>query len=119
VLGASSSVTVVYVALAAFGFFRGLYDSNIFAAMFDVIPPRYRSSATGLMLFCAFSVGATSPVLLGLVKQRVGLSVGLSALALAYLFASVVIFAARVLFFASDYHAEPAYASSVAVEEHS
>jgi MFS family permease len=105
-LGASSSLTVVSVALAAFGFFRGLYDSNIFAAMFDVIPPRYRSSATGLMLFCAFSVGATSPVLLGLVKQRVGLSLGLSTLALAYLLASLMIFAALRLFFTTDYHAE-------------
>ncbi len=115
-LGASANLTTVYAALAAFGFFRGLYDSNNFATMFDVIPPRYRSSATGLMLCCAFSVGAISPVLLGLVKQHMGLSLGLSSVALAYLIASVAIFAARWLCFASDYHHEPARASSVAVK---
>ncbi|MCX6909232.1 MAG: MFS transporter, partial [Verrucomicrobia bacterium] len=64
-MGTSANLTTVYVALAGFGFFRGVYDSNLFAALFDVIPPRYRSSATGLMLSCAFTVGATSPVLLG------------------------------------------------------
>ena len=105
-LGASSQLTVVYVGLAGFGFFRGLYDSNIFAAMFDVISPRYRSSATGLMLFCSFSMGATSPVLLGVVKQRVGLGVGLSSMAAAYLLSSALVFAALWLFFVRDYHAE-------------
>jgi MFS family permease len=105
-LGACSELSIVYVGLAGFGFFRGLYDSNIFAAMFDVIPPRCRSSATGLMLFCSFSMGATSPVLLGVVKQRVGLSVGLSSMSVAYLCSSALIFVALWLFFARDYYGE-------------
>ena len=85
-MGTSSNLTTVYVALAAFGFFRGIYDSNLFVALFDVIPQRrYRSSATGLMLCCAFTVGATSPVLLGYVKQHISLDVGLSSLAFVYL----------------------------------
>jgi len=102
-MGASSNLTMVYVALAGFGFFRGIYDSNLFAALFDVIPPRYRSSATGLMLSCAFTVGATSPVLLGYVKQHVNLSIGLSSLGAVYLLGAVLIFAATKLFFAKDY----------------
>lgn len=109
-MGASSNLTVVYVALAGFGFFRGLYDSNLFAALFDVIPTRYRSSATGLMLSCAFTVGATSPMLLGYVKQHVNLGVGLSSLAFVYLFSAAVIFAALKMFFARDYIPEPASA---------
>jgi len=91
------------VALACFGFSRGVYDSNLFAALFDVIPPRYRSSATGLMLCFAFTVGATSPVLLGYRKGRVGLDVGLSSLALAYLLGGGLILAATKLFFLKDY----------------
>ena len=105
-LGTCSNLTVLYVALAGFGFFRGMYDSNIFAAMFDIVPPRYRSSATGLMLFCAFSVGATSSVLLGFVKQVADLSVGLSALSLVYVFSAGLIFAALHLFFRKDYCGE-------------
>jgi MFS family permease len=108
-LGVSSNLTVVYVALAGFGFFRGMYDSNLFAALFDVIPPRYRSTATGLMLSCAFTVGATSPMLLGYVKQHVNLSIGLSSLAVVYLFSSLMVFIALRLFFAKDYHRERAY----------
>lgn len=106
-LGAGSNLSVVYAALAGFGFFRGLYDSNLFAALFDVIPPRYRSSATGLMLSCAFTVGATSPMLLGYVKQHVNLSVGLSSLAFVYFFSSAVVLVALKRFFAKDYYRAP------------
>ncbi|MCX6898552.1 MAG: MFS transporter [Verrucomicrobia bacterium] len=102
-MGTSSNLTMVYVALAGFGFFRGIYDSNLFAALFDVIPPRYRSSATGLMLCCAFTVGATSPVLLGYVKQHISLDVGLSSLAFVYLFGGALILTATRMFFAKDY----------------
>ncbi|MBI5393939.1 MAG: MFS transporter, partial [Verrucomicrobia bacterium] len=82
------------------------YDSNLFAALFDVIPPRYRSSATGLMLCCAFTVGATSPVLLGYVKQHINLSIGLSSLAFVYLLGAALIFIATKVFFAKDYYRE-------------
>lgn len=102
-MGTSSNLTMVYVALAGFGFFRGIYDSNLFAALFDVIPPRYRSSATGLMLCCAFTVGATSPILLGYVKERIGLGIGLSSLAFVYLAGAVLIFVATRTCFKRDY----------------
>ncbi len=102
-MGTSSDLTTVYVALAGFGFFRGLYDSNLFVALFDVIQPRYRSSATGLMLCCAFTVGATSPVLLGYVKQHISLDIGLSSLAFVYLAGGALILAATKLYFAKDY----------------
>jgi len=102
-MGASGNLTMVYVALAGFGFFRGIYDSNLFAALFDVIPPKYRSSATGLMLCCAFTVGATSPVLLGYVKQHINLSIGLSSLAFVYLLGGALILVATRTCFAKDY----------------
>lgn len=111
-LGVSSNLTVVYVALAGFGLFRGLYDSNLFAALFDVIPPKFRSSATGLMLSVAFTTGATAPILLGYVKGRFGLSTGLSSLGFVYLFSSVMVFVALNRFFAQDYHREKVPVSS-------
>lgn len=101
-MGSLDNLTMIYVALAGFGFFRGLYDSNLFAALFDVIPPRYRSSATGLMLSCAFTVGATSPILLGYMKQHIDLGVGLSCLAFVYVFSAAVIFVALRKFFGCD-----------------
>lgn len=105
-LGICPSLTALNVALAGFGFFRGVYDSNIFASMFDIVPPSYRSSATGLMLFFAFSMGASSSVLLGLVKQHAGLGTGLSALSVVYVFSAGLVFAALQLFLKKDYCGE-------------
>ncbi|MBP8257340.1 MAG: MFS transporter [Opitutaceae bacterium] len=102
-IGASPSLTIVYVALAGFGLFRGLYDSNLFATLFDVIPLRYRSTATGVMLSCAFTVGATSPMLLGYVKQHIDLGVGLSWLAIVYALGAVILFVALRKYFLRDY----------------
>ena len=102
-LGRSNALGVVYVALAGFGLFRGIYDSNLIAALFDVIPPRYRSSATGLMLAFAFVVGAAAPVILGYIKQHADLGQGLSALAFVYLFGAAVLFAAMKLTFPRDF----------------
>lgn len=102
-MGTSGNITMVYVALAGFGFFRGIYDSNLFAALFDVIPPRYRSSATGLMLCCAFTVGATSPVLLGYVKQHISLGAGLASLAFVYLAGAALVYVATRTCFPKDF----------------
>ncbi|MBX7122264.1 MAG: MFS transporter [Opitutaceae bacterium] len=102
-IGSSSSLTMVYVALAGFGFFRGLYDSNLFATLFDIIPLRYRSTATGLMLSCAFTVGATSPTLLGYAKQYINLDIGISWLAVVYALCAVTLFVALRKYFLRDY----------------
>ncbi len=101
-LGYASSATLIYALLAGFGLFRGFYDSNLFAALFDVVPPRCRSSATGLMLCFAFTVGAVAPVLLGYLKPRVGLGPGLSLLGVVYLLSAMVLFVALRVFFARD-----------------
>jgi MFS family permease len=51
---------------------RGVYDSNLYAVLFDVIEPRYRSSAVGLMLSFVFFVSAFAPVALGWAKTTIG-----------------------------------------------
>lgn len=92
-----------YAALAGYGLFRGIYDSNLFASLFDVIEPRLRASATGLMLSFAFVVGACSPVVLGWMKTRVGLSAGLASLSAFYVAGGLCIVAALALWFRRDY----------------
>ena len=71
-MGATSTLWVCYAALAGFGIFRGIFDSNIYATLFDVIEPKYRGSATGLMLTCIFFVGAFAPGHPERAKQTVG-----------------------------------------------
>jgi len=89
--------------LAGFGFCRGIYDSNLFAALFDVIEPRYRASAVGIMLAMAFIGAGFAPVALGWAKSTIGLTCGIAMLSLVYLASACVVFAATVLFFNRDY----------------
>ncbi len=101
-MSVSLSPSVTYVALFFFGLFRGWYDSNIVASLYEVVAPQIRSSAYGLMLACAFLVGATSPFLLGILKPTLGLTTGLASLAGFYVVGSGLIATAVVWFFKHD-----------------
>lgn len=114
-LGHTGSARESFVALACFGIFRGIYDSNLFASLFDVVEPRVRASATGLMLSFAFIVGSLAPTVLGWMKMHAGLAVGISSLAWCYLFGAVCIFVALRFFLRRDFvipNAETAKAES-------
>ena len=89
------SLALCGVAMALFGVFRGVYDSNLMASLFDIIPRRYHASGAGLMLSFAFVFGSTSPVVLGLLKDRFDSSAGLASLAAFYLVGAAVIAVAR------------------------
>ncbi len=80
----TNSLTTIYLCLAAYGFFRGLYESNMWAALYDSVPRRYRSSAGGVMLAFGFSLGALSSVILGAIKQYFGLEWGWLLLGIVY-----------------------------------
>ena len=101
-MGFGTTPLVVYLALASFGLFRGIYDSNIFAALYDVVEPRFRSTATGLMQMFSFVTGASAPFLLGKIKPALGLSWGLSALSAVYVFSALCIFIAVKFFYKKD-----------------
>ncbi len=99
----TDSASVCYLMLGLFGIFRGIYDSNLFASLFDVIKPQYRASATGLMLSFAFLVGAFSPTILGMLKASFGLSFGLASLSAFYVLGGVIILIAKSLWFKADH----------------
>jgi sugar phosphate permease len=103
----TSNLYISYAALAAFGFFRGVYDSNLFAALFDVIEPKYRASSVGVMTSFAFITGAFAPLLLGIIKAQYGLSVGIASLSIFYLAAAILILLAILFFLKKDYYHEP------------
>ena len=83
------------IAMALFGVFRGVYDSNLMASLFDLIPQRYHASGAGLMLSCAFVFGSMSPVVLGLVKDAFSSTAALASLAAFYLAGAAIIAVAR------------------------
>lgn len=102
-MGISGSQIGCYVAMSLFGIFRGFYDSNLFAALFDVIEPRYRSSSVGIMLAFSFIIGAFAPVMLGWIKTIAGLEAGISLLAAFYLLGGILIFIGLKKCFRKDF----------------
>lgn len=109
-MGITGNFWLCCLGLAGFGFFRGIYDSNLYAVLFDVIEPRFRSSAVGIMLAVVFFVGAFAPVALGWAKTTIGLSTGLSALSAAYVVGGLILLIARKTTFVRDYYDENAAA---------
>ena len=89
------SLAACCAAMALFGVFRGVYDSNLMASLFDIIPQRYHASGAGIMLSCGFVFGSTSPVVLGFLKQGFSSSAGIASLAAFYLVGAVAVAVAR------------------------
>ena len=57
---------------AAYGVFRGLFEVNTHATLFDVIPARYRSTSVGVFTVFAFLFGGLSGIAMGALSQRYG-----------------------------------------------
>lgn len=96
------TAAATYIALFLFGVFRGVYDSNIFASLYEVVNPAIRSSASGLMLMCAFLVGAFAPYILGILKPTLGLAAGMSWLWVSYFLGGLFILSGFLFFFRKD-----------------
>jgi len=105
-MGFTNNQAVTYSALAIFGFMRGIYDSNIFASLYEVVKPAIRSSATGFMLMFAFLMGAFAPLILGILKPTFGLAASFSSLSVFYILGAGFIFMAVHYFFKNDYYNE-------------
>jgi len=109
-MGFATALPLTCLAMAMFGLFRGLYESNTHAALFDVIAPRYRASAVGSMTMCSFLLGSVSPWLLGWLRgvcpAGMGLSYGFIVLSFAYLAGGMAVWAARRFTFGTERYRE-------------
>lgn len=103
-MGNSASLWVIYIGFAGFGFARAFFDANTYTVLYDVIPPRYHSSASGVMIMTGFAIGALAPVVLGAVKQAVGLSYGISMLSVVWLACGLMMIAGSKFFYMKDYN---------------
>jgi MFS family permease len=71
-------------ALAGFGFAKGLYDANIWASLYDVVPVRRRGVAAGVMNSLGWLGGGMAPVLVAAALHHITLGECLSATAVIY-----------------------------------
>jgi len=97
------SLTLCAAAMALFGFFRGIYDSNLFAALFDVVDARYHASATGVVLAMAFVLGSASPTVIGWMFDHMEMTFSVASLSVFYLLGALILLTARLLFIKRDY----------------
>ena len=95
--GLTGSTLWLVIALSAWGLFKGLYDANIFASMFDVIRPEARGTAAGFMNMVGWlGGGGTAPVIIGYISQRRTLSFAIAATAAVYVLAGALLIGAIV-----------------------
>ena len=95
--GATASVTWLIVALTAWGLFKGLYDANIWASLFDVVAPEYRGTAVGTMNALGWLAGGGSaPLAIGWVATKTGLGAAIGLASGVYLGAAVLLVAAML-----------------------
>jgi MFS family permease len=89
--------------LLFWGLFKGFYEANIFASVFDVIRPEARGTATGFMNMMGWLAGGgTAPVLVGWLSERFGLSIAIATAASAYWVAALLLAVAAFRFAPHD-----------------
>ncbi|MDR0335689.1 MAG: MFS transporter [Planctomycetaceae bacterium] len=102
-LALSPNIIGCYIGLAGFGFFRGVYESNLFASLFDVVELRFRATAVGFMLSVGFIFSAFSPLVMGWSKSQYGISFTFAMLAPILLISATIFIITRIRWLKQDY----------------
>ncbi len=92
--GWTSTLPVLIIALIGAGLCKGIYDSNIFASLFDVIAPVDRGTAAGLMNTLGWTGAFVAPWVFAKISLRFGMGVTIGATAAVYLVGGLVALAA-------------------------
>jgi len=87
-------VPLLLLGMSGFGYFKGIYDANIFAGLYDVVPVRLRGAAAGLLNSMGWLGGGFAPVAIAAAAARFGMSACISATAAIYLAVGVLMLVA-------------------------
>ena len=101
--GLTPSVGTVMVALTFWGLFKGLYDANIFASVFEVVRPEARGTAAGFMnAFGWLAGGGSAPLVIGIIAARESLGLAIALASVVYLAAGALLLVAILFFVKRD-----------------
>jgi len=90
-------------ALTFWGLFKGLYDANIFASVFDVVRPEARGTAAGFMNAVGWLAGGGSaPLVIGIIAQRESLGLAIAMASIVYLAAGALLLIGIIFFVERD-----------------
>ena len=93
--GFSRSLSITLIAFLGWGFAKGLYEANIFASMFDLMPAEIRGTVVGVMNMAGWLFGAgTAPILVGYVAERSSLGAAIGSTAMIYVAGAVLLLSA-------------------------
>jgi MFS family permease len=95
--GMTDSLAVLIPALVGIGLCKGVYDANIFASVYDVVPTEARGTAAGLMNTAAWTAGGAAPVLVGGLSDHFGLGAVIAWTAAVYVAAGLLALGAASL----------------------
>jgi MFS family permease len=91
--GFAATIAAVLAAMIGFGLFKGVYESNLWAALYDVTPIERRGTALGIMNSLGWLGGAAAQLSIGLASERFGMNLCLSATAAIYLGIAILLWA--------------------------
>jgi MFS family permease len=89
--GWTISVPILILALIGFGYFKGLYDANIWASLHDVVQPKNRATAVGFMNAIGWFGGGLAPIAIAYASTRYGMSASISATSGLYLIVGLLL----------------------------
>lgn len=98
----AKSLPLMIVSVSLFGLATGVYDSNLYASLLEVINPRYRAAATGIFGCGGCIVGALGPAVMGLLNEAFSIRASFASLALFALLGAGLIMIARFCTFKKD-----------------
>lgn len=91
--GYTRELWMLAIAMTLFGFSKGLYDSNLTAAFYDVIAPSRRSTATGIMNLIGWIGGGLGAFAIGYaVHHHTTMSAAISSTAIVYFAVACILF---------------------------
>ena len=109
-MGVKTSVWLVYLMFAGWGFFRAFFDANTYSVLYDVTPERLHSSCSSAMIMTGFAVGALAPVVLGALKQSMGsLSSTFPILGVIWLSCGILMYISAKLHYNKDFSKQRAH----------
>lgn len=101
--GQTHELTLLLVALTCFGLAKGLYDANIWASLYEVVPVARRSTAVGVMNMVGWLGGGLATWGIGRVAASgVPLQSAIGGTAVLYLFVAILLFAVGFYFAPRD-----------------
>ncbi len=94
--GRTMHVRLLLAMLTGFGLLKGVYDANLWASLYDVIPVARRGAAVGLMNSLGWLGGGTAPVVIAAFASRYSMGVAISATGAIYAVCGLTLLAAAM-----------------------